>query len=64
MHSGVSILEAWQSDKGRPLDANNPTSTLKSDLVEDYIVPIFHRLKTSTQDRLSMDLHRSFLFIL
>jgi hypothetical protein len=30
-HSGVSILEAWQSEKGRPLDANNSTSILKPD---------------------------------
>jgi hypothetical protein len=45
VHSGVSILEAWQSEKRRPLAANNSNLASTSSLIEDYIVPIFHRLK-------------------
>ncbi|KAE9367999.1 hypothetical protein N431DRAFT_561813 [Stipitochalara longipes BDJ] len=43
VHSGVSILEAWQLESRSSCAANSNAS--KSSLIEDHIVPIFHRLK-------------------
>jgi len=44
VHSGVSILEAWQSEKGRVCGGRSNLES-KSSLIEDHVVPIFHRLK-------------------
>jgi hypothetical protein len=53
VHSGFSILESLKSEQGKPVAGNSSNLTSRSSLIEDYIVPIFHRLKiqVATFDR-------------